>query len=65
MNHWRRHWKELKSSRLNRQVCSRLSYLDFQSDPADEIIAATSLAYQIPLMTRDSRILASQLLKFP
>jgi PIN domain nuclease of toxin-antitoxin system len=57
--------ERIKIIPVNRQVCSRLSFLDFQSDPADEIIAATSLAYQIPLMTRDSRILASRLLKFP
>ncbi len=27
--------------------------LDFRSDPADEIIAATSLVHNIPLLTRD------------
>ena len=27
--------------------------LDFNSDPADEIIAATSLVHNIPLLTRD------------
>ena len=28
--------------------------LDFSSDPADEIIAATSLVHDVPLLTRDS-----------
>jgi len=39
--------------------------LDFTSDPADEIIAATSLAFKIPLLTRDTNILTSHVLKFP
>ncbi len=34
--------------------------LDFRSDPADEIIAATSLVEGFPLLTRDSRILESK-----
>jgi PIN domain nuclease of toxin-antitoxin system len=34
--------------------------LDFRSDPADEIIAATSIVHGIPLVTRDERILASK-----
>jgi len=37
--------------------------LDFESDPADEIIAATSLTHDIPLLTRDSRIRKSKLVK--
>ena len=34
--------------------------LDFSSDPADEIIAARSLVHGAPLLTRDGRILSSQ-----
>jgi PIN domain nuclease of toxin-antitoxin system len=34
--------------------------LDFRSDPADEIIAATSVVHEIKLVTRDERILASK-----
>jgi PIN domain nuclease of toxin-antitoxin system len=49
---------------VNLQVCRHLAYLDFRSDPADEIIAATSLAYKIPLMTRDGRIRTSKLIEF-
>ena len=41
-------------------VCRQLRLLDFRSDPADEIIAATSLAHGVPLLTRDARILASK-----
>lgn len=44
---------------LDLAVCRRLRTLDFQGDPADEIIAATSLAHNVPLLTRDARILAS------
>ncbi len=38
--------------------------LDFKSDPADELIAATSIVHQVPLMTRDRRIRGSRLVKF-
>jgi PIN domain nuclease of toxin-antitoxin system len=38
--------------------------LDFKSDPADELIAATSLTYQVPLLTRDDRIRTSKLVTF-
>lgn len=34
---------------------------DFRSDPADEIIAATSIVHNAPLVTRDSTILRSLL----
>ncbi len=48
---------------ITRQVCLNLLALDFQSDPADEIIAATSLTHNIPLLTRDSRIRKSKAVK--
>jgi PIN domain nuclease of toxin-antitoxin system len=35
--------------------------LDFKSDPADELIAATSVVERIPLLTRDKRIRKSKL----
>ena len=35
--------------------------LDFKSDPADELIAATSILHRIPLLTRDKRNLKSKL----
>ena len=40
-------------------VCDKLAHLDFRSDPADEIIAATSIAHGAPLLTRDRKLLAS------
>ena len=45
---------------LDRQVCLKLADLDFASDPADELIAATSLAYNVKLLTRDQRIRKSR-----
>ena len=38
--------------------------LDFTGDPADELIAATSVAHQVPLLTRDTAILDSRLVPF-
>ncbi len=35
--------------------------LDFTSDPADELIAATSVVHGVPLVTRDKRIRKSRL----
>jgi PIN domain nuclease of toxin-antitoxin system len=41
-------------------VCLAMRQLDFESDRADELIAATSIAHNVPLLTRDSQILASR-----
>lgn len=49
---------------LTREVCLDLASLDFKSNPADELIAATSLALRVPLLTRDSRIRTSKLIQF-
>ncbi len=45
------------------QVCRNLGALDFISDPADELIAATSLTHKVPLVTRDARIRLSKLVR--
>ena len=37
-------------------VCRAIRKLDFHGDPADEIIAATSVVNKIPLITRDAQI---------
>ena len=37
------------------------SRLDFRGDPADELIAATSLVHDVPLLTRDAAIRKSRL----
>jgi len=43
------------------EVARAINRLDFKSDPADEIIAATSLVHRVPLLTRDPRILKSRI----
>ena len=40
---------------LTLDVCRAIRRLEVRSDPADEIIAATSLVHRIPLVTRDRR----------
>ena len=35
--------------------------LDFKGDPADELIAATSIVHNVPLLTRDRAILGSRI----
>lgn len=35
--------------------------LDFKADPADELIAATSIVHNVPLLTRDRRIRRSKI----
>ena len=41
---------------LDWPICRAIASLDFRSDPADEIIAATSLVHGVPLLTRDRTI---------
>ena len=43
---------------INLAVARASTQLDFSSDPADEIIAATSVVHDVPLLTRD-RIMRS------
>ena len=42
-------------------VCQKLRALDFEGDPADQLIAATSIIHGAPLVTRDSVIRKSKL----
>jgi PIN domain nuclease of toxin-antitoxin system len=48
---------------ITAEVCRNLRALDFVSDPADELIAATSLTHGVPLVTRDARIRASKMIQ--
>ena len=43
------------------EIARQSTQLDFSSDPADEIIAATSVVEKIPLVTRDRRIRKSRI----
>ena len=38
--------------------------LDFRGDPANELIAATSIVHRVPLLTRDRQIRQSKLVSF-
>ena len=44
------------------EIARKSTQLDFHSDPADEIIAATSIVERIPLLTRDTKLLKSKMI---
>jgi predicted nucleic acid-binding protein len=50
--------------RLDLDVARISTRLDFRGDPADELIAATSIVHAVPLVTRDRKILRSKLVPF-
>lgn len=43
------------------EIALASTQLDFQSDPADEIISATSVVHNLPLITRDDLIRKSKM----
>jgi PIN domain nuclease of toxin-antitoxin system len=47
---------------LTREVAHASTQLDVKGDPADELIAATSVVHKIPLVTRDRALLKSKLI---
>lgn len=49
---------------LDLSVSLQSTRLDFRGDPADELIAATSVVHRVPLLTRDRRIRASRIVPF-
>lgn len=49
---------------LTLDIARRSTALDFRSDPADEIIAATSIIHSVPLLTRERRIRRSKIVPF-
>jgi PIN domain nuclease of toxin-antitoxin system len=49
---------------LDLPVSLQSTRLDFKGDPADEIIAATSVVHRVPLMTRDRKIRTSRVVPF-
>src|SRR4029453_16192509 len=51
---------DLDSPGLTRPVVRAIPPLDFESDPTEKIIAATSVVHRVPLVTRDRRIGASR-----
>ena len=42
------------------EICRELRQLDVGSDPADELIAATSIVHRVPLLTRDRKLRGSR-----
>jgi PIN domain nuclease of toxin-antitoxin system len=49
---------------INLEIARISTALDFRGDPADEIIAATSVVENIRLMTRDAKIHKSKIVPF-
>ncbi|HTA19627.1 MAG TPA: type II toxin-antitoxin system VapC family toxin [Polyangia bacterium] len=45
---------------IDLETSVRSTALDFRGDPADELIAATSVVHKVPLLTRDRTIRASR-----
>ena len=45
---------------LNLEIAQVSTQLDFRGDPADELIAATSIVHRVPLLTRDREIRRSK-----
>jgi PIN domain nuclease of toxin-antitoxin system len=45
---------------INREIARASTRLDVRSDPADEIIAATSIVHNVPLVTRDRALRRSR-----
>ena len=61
---FRRAMRRITVYPINAEIARQSTALDFSSDPADEIIAATSIVEKIPLLTRDRRILKSKIVPF-
>ncbi|MBY0401744.1 PIN domain-containing protein [Myxococcota bacterium] len=45
-------------------VCREITELDVRVDPAEELIAATSIVHRVPLLTRDRKLLRSKRIPF-
>lgn len=46
---------------LTREIARASTRLDIEGDPADELIAATSVVQNVPLVTRDRALLRSKI----
>ena len=46
---------------ITREVAIASTRLDVRGDPADELIAATSVVHRVPLVTRDRNLRGSKL----
>ena len=50
---------------LTREIARTSTRLGVHGDPADEIIVATSVVHNVPLVTRDRQLLRSQMVPRP
>ena len=46
---------------ITAEIARTSTRLDVRSDPADELIAATSVVHNVPLVTRDPKLRASRI----
>lgn len=53
--------RKLRVWPVDAEIAIMSTKLDISSDPADEIIAATSIVHQVPLLTRDAKLRSSKL----
>lgn len=49
---------------LTREIAHASTQLDIRGDPADELIAATSVVHHVPLVTRDAALRRSKIVPF-
>ncbi len=61
---FRRSLRHLTIIPVSIKIARKSTELDFRSDPADELIAATSIVERIPLLTRDKKIRRSRIVPF-
>jgi PIN domain nuclease of toxin-antitoxin system len=50
---------------VTREIARMSTRLDVRSDPADELIAATSVVHEVPLVTRDTKLRRSRMIPRP
>lgn len=61
---FRKVMRQLTVYPITPQIARQSAALDFRSDSADEVIAATSIVERLPLLTRDRKILKSRMVPF-
>ena len=54
--------RECRIWQIDSLIAVASTKLDFRSDPADELIAATSIVHRVPLLTRDAKLLSSNMI---
>ena len=50
---------------ITREIARTSTQLDIRSDPADELIGATSIVHKVPLVTRDRALRRSRMIPHP